>query len=128
MRRQESGPLLDQLRDWSYEQRGRPKSSLRRAIDYMLRRWKGLTVFLDDPFVPLDNNRTERGIRGPVLGRKNHYGSHSRRGIEVSSILYSLLDTAVLNGLDPHDYLVRATEAALLGDPIPLPLAPPMSD
>lgn len=122
LRQKKSRLLLDKLRDWAYEQRGRPKSLLRRAIDYMLRRWTGLTVFVDDPFVPLDNNRTERGVRAPVLGRKVHYGSRSERGTEVASIFYSLLDTAAINGLDPYDYLLRAAHAAIEGSSIPLPL------
>jgi Transposase IS66 family len=44
--------------------------------------WDRLTRFVDDPRIPLDNNATERGIRGPVVGRKNHYGSKSRSGTQ----------------------------------------------
>jgi transposase len=64
-----------------------------------------LTVFLEDPYVPFDNNRTERALRGLVIGRKNHYGSRSRRGTEVAALFYSLLASAVLNGINPIDYL-----------------------
>ncbi len=101
-----------------------PKSGLRKAIDYTLGHWKGLTAFLDDPFVPLTNNQTERAMRSVVLGRKNHLGSKSKRGTEVAAILYSLVETAYLNGLDPYKYLVEATYA-MLEDPtaVPLPLA-----
>lgn len=48
--------------------------------------------------VPLDNNATERGIRGPVVGRKNYYGLKSRRGTEVAATFYTLLETAKLAG------------------------------
>lgn len=49
----------------------------------MLKYWPGLIVFVDDPYVPLDNNATERALRGRVIGRKNHYGSRSKRGRSV---------------------------------------------
>ena len=55
---------------------------------------------------------TERAIRGPVVGRKNHYGSKSRRGTEVAAILYSILETAKLHHIDPAAYLMAALEAA----------------
>ena len=111
MRAEHAPPILDKLRAWAIEQRGLPKSSLRKAIDYMLGHWIGLTTFLDDPFVPLHNNATERALRGVVLGRKNHLGSKSKRGTEVAAIHYSLLETAMLCGLDPHAYLVSAVYA-----------------
>ncbi len=57
------------------------------------------------------NNATERGIRGPVVGRKNHYGSKSRRGTEVAAVFYTLLETAKLAGVDPAQYLREAALA-----------------
>jgi hypothetical protein len=86
---------------------------MRRAIDYMLHLWTGLTRFLDDPAVPLDNNATERAVRRVVLGRKNHYGSRSQRGTEVAALFYSLIETAELCGVDPNVYLLQAARAAL---------------
>ena len=71
---------------------------------------------MDDPRIPLDNNATERGIRGPVVGRKNHYGSKSRRGTEVASIFYSLIETAKLHGVDPATYLREAALADKRGE------------
>ena len=62
------------------------------------------------------NNATERGIRGPVVGRKNHYGSRSRRGTEVASTFYSLLETAKLHGVDPAKYLRAAALADAHGE------------
>jgi len=69
----------------------------------------------------LDNNATERTLRGVVLGRKNHYGSRSRRGTEVAALFYSLLESAKLAGLEPKAYLRDAAHAALRGERIPLP-------
>jgi transposase len=68
---------------------------------------------LTDARIPLDNNATERGIRGPVVGRKNHYGSKSRRGTEIAAVFYTLLETAKVIGADPVRYL---HEAALASD------------
>ncbi len=79
----------------------------------MLGLWEGLTRFLDDPRSSLDNNRTERGLRGVVLGRKNHYGSRSKRGTEVAALFYSLIEPAKLCGVDPKAYLLQATRLAL---------------
>ena len=79
----------------------------------MLRHWDGLTRFQEDSAVPLDNNPAERALRDMVVGRKNHYGSHSQRGAEVSALFYTLIGTAKLCGLKPDEYLREAITAAL---------------
>ena len=71
--------------------------------------------------IDLDNNRTERSLRGVVVGRKNHYGSRSKRGTEVAALLYSLIESAKLVDVEPRTYLRAAIDAALRGDTIPLP-------
>jgi transposase len=114
-RSERAPPILEDLRTWALAQRGLPKSGLRKATDYLLGHWKSLTTFLDDPFVPLHNNRTERALRGLVLGRKNHYGSRSQRGTEVAALFYSILETAVMNGLEPSQYMNSASRALLTG-------------
>jgi transposase len=78
--------------------------------------WARLTRFLGDARIPLDNNATERAIRGPVVGRKNHYGSKSRLGTEVAATFYTLLETAKLVGIDPAQYLREAALADTRGD------------
>lgn len=98
-----------------------PESGLRKAIGYMVHMWPGLVLFLDDPRIPLDNNGTEQSMRGPVVGRKNHYGSRSLRGTEVAATLYSLVETAKLNELDPRLYLQVAVRAGLRDERVPLP-------
>ena len=112
-RKHESRPLTDALKEWAVHQRGLPKSGLRKAIDYMLEYWDGLTVFLDDPNLAIHNNATERALRGMVVGRKNHYGSRSERGTKVAAIFYTLVESAKLCGVDPSRYLLDATERAL---------------
>jgi transposase len=113
LRQEESSPWVDEIRTWAFAQRASPGSGLRKAIEYMLDHWTGLTAFLEDPAIPLDNNATERALRAVVLGRKNHLGSRSKRGMHVAGLFYSLLDTAKLCGVDPREYLVRAVRQAL---------------
>lgn len=123
-RAERAPPILAALKDWALAQRGLPKSGLRKAIDYMLVRWKPLQVFLEDPFVPLDNNATERALRGIVIGRKNHYGSRSERGTRVAAIMYTVMETAKLNGIDPFEWVVDAVYRRKIDPSVtPLPLA-----
>jgi len=121
LRQLKSRPIVARLHEWALGVRALPESALGRALRYLGDLWPGLTRFLDEPRVPLDNNATERALRGPVVGRKNHYGSRSRRGTEVAAILYSLLESAKLCGVDPKAYLRAAALAALNGEPPLLP-------
>lgn len=84
-----------------------PESGLGKAIGYRLGLWRGLTCFLDDPRIPPDNNQTERGLRTVVLGRGNHDGSRSRRGLDAAALLYSLIESAKLSGVDPQTLFER---------------------
>jgi transposase len=113
LRTDRSKPVLDRIWQWATVQVGLPRSDFGKAVRYMLERWAGLTRFADDPRIPLDNNSAERALRGPVIGRKNHYGSRSRRGTEVAALFYTLCETAKLVGLDPHAYLLRALYTAI---------------
>ncbi len=113
VRQEQSRPVVKQIRDWALAQKSSPRSGLREAIEYMLGLWKGLTRFLEDPSIPLDNNATERALRGVVLGRKNHLGSRSERGTRVAALFYSLLETAKLCDLEPRDYLAQAARHAI---------------
>ena len=121
IRNERSRPLIDQIHRWALSTPSLPQSPLGKAIGYMSSLWQGLQVFLEDPNVTLDNNAVERALRGVVVGRKNHYGSRSVRGTEVAAILYSLIETTKLCGLDPDHYLKVAASAAIDGVKIPLP-------
>ena len=112
LRRAEAPLILDVFKAWLYQHAGDKHLSIGTAAAYTLGIWDKLTRFVDDARIPLDNNATERAIRGPVVGRKNHYGSKSRRGTEVAATLYSILETAKLHGIDPAAYLVAALDAA----------------
>jgi len=113
LRTEQSAPIVEAIHTWAHQQRALPESALGKAIGYMLGLWRGLTRFLDEPRIPLDNNATERGLRGMVIGRKNHYGSRSQRGTEVAALFYSLIESAKLCGVEPKAYLLHATTAAL---------------
>jgi transposase len=121
LRSSESRAVLDRIQRWCVGVHCTPGSRLSRAIEYMSERWSKATLFLEHARVPLDNNAVERAIRGPVIGRKNHYGSRSRRGTEVAAIFYSLIESAKLAGIDPAKYLHAAATAALEGREPPLP-------
>jgi transposase len=118
LRKTESVAVLEQLKTWLWAQAPLKTLSIGKAAGYAIANWERLTRFVQDPRIPLDNNQTERGIRGPVVGRRNHFGSKSRRGTEVASVLYSLIETAKLNGLDPARYLAEAVHAARRGEVI----------
>ena len=113
VRRDESADVVQKIRDWAFAQGGLKRSSFGKAVQYLLKYWDGLTLFLTDPRVPLDNNAAERALRGVVVGRKNFYGTRSKRGARVASILYSLIETVKLRGIEPGEYLRQATHAAI---------------
>jgi transposase len=121
LRNEESRKVLAEIQSWVFEVRSTPGTALHQAITYMTNRWSRLTRFVENPALPLDNNAAERALRGPVVGRKNHYGSRSVRGTQVAALLYSLLESAKLVGIDPAAYLRSAVEAAFAGRQIPLP-------
>ena len=121
LREERSRPIVEKLRGWMNTQRVLPESALGKAISYTNGLWPGLVRFLDDPQIPLHNNASERALRGVVVGRKNHYGSRSRRGTEVAAICYSLLESAKLAGIEPKAYVRLALAAADEGREIPLP-------
>lgn len=113
LRKERAGPILEEIRLWVYAQGGLRRGKFGKALAYTLRHWDGLARFLEDPAVPLDNNPAERALRDLVVGRKNHYGSHSQRGAEASALFYTLIGTAKLCGLKPEVYLREAITAAL---------------
>jgi transposase len=121
LRDEESREVLGKIQAWVFAVRSLPGTALHEAILYMTNRWSRLTRFVENPALPLDNNAAERALRGPVVGRKNHYGSRSLRGTQVAALFYSLLESAKQMGIDPAAYLKTAAEAAFAGEKIPLP-------
>ena len=106
-RQARAGPLLEELRAWLTGMVGRvsAKSELAKAIGYSLTRWRALTRYRDDGRIEIDNNAAERALRGVALGRGNYLFMGSDAGGERAASIYSLVETAKLNGLDPQAYL-----------------------
>ena len=94
---------------------------LKKKLRYVSGRWTALSRFLNDPMIPLDNNRTERAFIAVALGRRNFLGARSERGTRVAAIFYSIAETARLCGVDPEAYLRYATSEALAGADPKLP-------
>jgi transposase len=113
LRQAKSREVIARIRTWRQGVHVLPKSSLGRATSYMEDNWQELQVFLSDALVPLDNNDTERAIRGLAVGRKNHYGSKSKRGTEVAALFYSLVETCKRLGIEPTGYLQTAALHAI---------------
>jgi hypothetical protein len=112
-RRVRVAPIVEAIRAWVTQQRALPQSALGKALAYTTELWPGLVAFLDHAAIPVDNNATERALRGIAVGRKNHYGSRSERGTRVAALCYSLLESAKLAGVEPAAYLAEATRRAI---------------
>ena len=89
-----------------------PKSALGKAIHYLQEQWPYLTRYLEDGRLELSNNRAERSIKPFVMGRKNWLFANTPGGAQASSVIYSLIETAKANGLDPYRYLLWVLQNA----------------
>jgi len=129
-RQQQARPVLDELRTWLDEVllQVPPTSATGKALNYLNREWGKLIRYLNDGRLEIDNNGAENVIRPFVVGRKNWLFSNSVKGVKASANLYSLIETAKANGLEPYAYLrylfaelpkaesVEAIEALLPGN------------
>ena len=106
-RQAEAAPLLNDLRSWLETTLTKVpgRSDVAGAIRYALSRWTALTRYVDDGTIAIDNNPVERAIRPVALGRKNWLFAGSDAGGERAAAIYSVIQTAKLNGLDPEAYL-----------------------
>src|SRR5690625_1104416 len=103
-RRQEKArPILEKLHDWMLAQRTLVPdgSGTAKALDYSLKRWAALTRYLEDGYVPIDNNHIEQQIRPLALGRKNWLFAGSLRAGQRAAAVMTLIQSAKLNGHDP---------------------------
>ena len=82
-----------------------------KVLQSMKNHWSGLTVFVDHPWVPMDNNTAERAARLPVVGRKNFYGSGSEWSGQLAAAMYSSAVTVKLWGLNPRTWLSAYLQA-----------------
>jgi transposase len=113
-------PILDALRDWLTAQRRRlsAKNALAKAIQYALSRWEALTRYVGDGRLAIDNNVAERALRSIAITRKNFLFLGSDAGGERAAILYTVLESAKLNRLDPQAWLSDVIDRMANGHPI----------
>lgn len=97
------------------------KSKYGKALRYYLGNYEGLTLFLADPGVPIDNNSQEGRLRNPVVGRKTWYGTHSQRGAWTAAVLFTLVESCKLNHVNPQEYIPALTADLLAGRPVTTP-------
>ena len=113
IRQQESMPLLQQLRLWLDKtlRTVLPSGKLGEALQYLHRYWPKLIRYIERGDLPIDNNRAENAIRPFVIGRKNWLFSDTPQGAHASAMIYSVIETAKANGLEPYAYLRRVFSA-----------------
>ncbi len=106
-RQSRAAAILDALREWLVAQRRRlsSKNALAKAIQYALSRWEALTRDAGDGRLAIDNNGAEPALRGTAITRKNFLSLGSEAGGGRAAILYSVLESAKLNGLDRQTWL-----------------------
>jgi transposase len=107
VRQERSRPRVEALETWLREQYARlsPNSQVAKAIAYSLNRWDGLARFLDDGRLCMTNNAAERALRGIAVGRHNWTFAGSDAGGRRAAAIYTLIETAKLNDVDPQAWL-----------------------
>ena len=107
VRQAESVPILAALGQWMKEQyiHTLPKSAIGKALAYSIERWERLSLYAEDGMLNIDNNPVENSIRPVALGRKNYLFAGSHQAARRSSILYSLLGTCKMHGIEPYSWL-----------------------
>jgi transposase len=107
LRQEKAVPVLDQLKAWLDKSLPQvpPGTATGKALHYLHSEWSKLVAYLEDGRLEIDNNLAENAIRPFVMGRKNWLFSDSVAGVNASANLYSLIETAKANGLEPYRYL-----------------------
>ena len=107
-RQEKSRPIVEALRKWleCLNKEILPKSLLGAAVTYGINQWEKLTRFLEDGRIELSNNLAERSIKPIVIGRKNFLFCNTPRGAKAAAVIYSIIETAKENKLNPYNYLV----------------------
>jgi hypothetical protein len=113
---EKSRPVMDDLHAWLKRQYAErlvePNSGLGAAINYLLKHWERLTLFLREAGAPLDNNICERALKKAILHRKNALFYKTQHGADVGDMYMSLIHTCELNGANPFDYLTQLQQHA----------------
>ena len=104
-RLKQTKPVLDAMLSWANTRTAATKSALGKAFTYLKEQWPYLTNYLNDGRLEISNNRAERSIKPFVIDRKNFLFANTPKGATGSAIMFSLIQTAIENGLDPYKYL-----------------------
>lgn len=91
----------------------------KKILTSLEKHWVGLTVFVEHPQIPMDNNQAERSLRGSVIGRKNYYGSGSIWSSELAAVLFTLFETFKLAGINIHTWLLAYLQECAMSGGIP---------
>jgi len=112
LRQQKSIPVLKELHQWLKDNMnaGTPKSSIRIAINYSLQRWDKLMLYASNGMLEIDNNLVENSIRPVALGKKNYLFAGSHASAQRAAMIYSLLGTCKLKGVEPFQWLKNVFE------------------
>ena len=99
-------PILAEIKTVldEYKNQVLPKSPMGKAITYALNQWDALNRYVENPILDIDNNISERTLRMVVIGRKNYMFAGSEAGAWRAAIIYSLVASCKLNGIDPFAY------------------------
>lgn len=92
------------------------RSTIGRAMNYFLKNFEQLTLFTRTDGLPIDNNLQERQLRNPVVGRKTWYGNHSQKGSETTAIMFSLVESCKLVGVNPRKYFPNLVQRMHRGE------------
>ena len=111
-RLEQEKPVLDAMLAWANTRAAAPKSALGKALAYLREQWRYLCGYLKDGRLELSNNRAERSIKPFIIGRKNFLFANTPGGAKSSAIIFSLVETAKENGLDPYRYLAWVLRSA----------------
>jgi transposase len=106
-RQEQSVPILTELGKWMKEEyiKAMPKSSIGKALGYSIERWEKLSLYTENGMLNIDNNPVENSIRPVALGRKNYLFAGSHEAAKRSGMLYSLLGTCKMHGIEPYSWL-----------------------
>ncbi|MDR6918993.1 transposase [Pseudomonas sp. 3296] len=111
-RQEQSLPVLSQLKNWLEKTQPQvtAQSALGKAVNYLASNWSRLERYIEAGFLPIDNNAAERAIKPFVIGRKAWLFSDTPKGATASAQIYSLVETAKANGLEPYTWLRHVLE------------------
>ena len=117
--RQKAKPILHEFHQWMKNEviQVIPKSPIGLAISYTLERWNGLSLYITNPKLHIDNNPVENSIRPIAIGRKNYLFAGSHEAAQRTAMLYSLMATCKLNDINPAEWL-KSTLTAIANHPI----------